>query len=138
VSKGRAVGQNNPTFEYYPSRGAPIGLNILTTTLPANLYVLTWLLPSGRLFINSNLGNELFDYKNNVEYALPETPCVSASMLFADLSLRQTCRPNLPRLGRLRHDAPDARQQLDGDHLDVRRVEPAAGRLCSALQPTHG
>lgn len=23
------AGQNNPTFEYYPSRGAPIGLNLL-------------------------------------------------------------------------------------------------------------
>lgn len=39
--------QNNPTYEYYPSKGGPIGLNILTTTLPANLFPLTWLLPSG-------------------------------------------------------------------------------------------
>lgn len=41
------VGQNNPTYEYYPTRGGPVGLNILTTTLPANLFPLIWLLPSG-------------------------------------------------------------------------------------------
>lgn len=41
------AGQNNPTYEFYPSTGGPIGLNILTTTLPANLFPLTWLLPSG-------------------------------------------------------------------------------------------
>jgi len=66
--------QNNPTYEFYPSRGSVMGLNILTTTLPTNLYPLTWLLPSGRLFINSNLGNEIFDYKNAIEYPLPATP----------------------------------------------------------------
>ncbi|SCV72721.1 BQ2448_4258 [Microbotryum intermedium] len=66
--------QNNPTYEYYPSQGGPIGLNILTTTLPANLFPLTWLLPSGNIFINANLGTEIFDYKNNVEYPLADIP----------------------------------------------------------------
>ncbi|SGY66362.1 BQ5605_C004g02665 [Microbotryum silenes-dioicae] len=66
--------QNNPTYEYYPSKGGPIGLNILTTTLPANLFPLTWLLPSGNIFINANLGTEIFDYKNNVEYAVSDMP----------------------------------------------------------------
>jgi len=66
--------QNNPTYEYYPSRGGPIGLNILTSTLPANLFAHTFLLPSGNLFINANLGNEIFDYKNNVEHPLGNTP----------------------------------------------------------------
>ena len=41
------IGQNNPTYEFYPTRGGPVGLNILTTTLPANLFPLIWLLPSG-------------------------------------------------------------------------------------------
>lgn len=68
--------QNNPTFEMLPRTGGagPVGLNILTTTLPANLYPLTWLLPSGNIFINANLGTEIFDYKNNVEYPLADIP----------------------------------------------------------------
>jgi hypothetical protein len=79
------AGQNNPTYEFYPSTGGPVGLNILTTTLPANLFPLTWLLPSGEsvakcrlgmranrlatgnIFIQANLGTEIFDYKNNIE-----------------------------------------------------------------------
>ncbi|GAA6063549.1 hypothetical protein JCM10212_002661 [Sporobolomyces blumeae] len=68
------AGQNNPTYEFYPSRGGPVGLNILTTTLPANLFPLTWLLPSGNIFIQTNLGTEIFDYKNNIEYPLADIP----------------------------------------------------------------
>lgn len=46
----------------------------MTETLPANLFPLTWLLPSGNLFIQTNLGTEIFDYKNNVEYPLANIP----------------------------------------------------------------
>lgn len=69
-----SAGQNNPTYEFIPSRGGPIGLNILTTTLPANLYPLLWLLPSGNIFLQTNLGTEIFDYKNNIEYPLADMP----------------------------------------------------------------
>lgn len=69
------AGQNNPTYEYYPSRGDPIELNILgNATLPANLFPLTWLLPSGNVFIQTNWAAEIFDYKNNVEYTIGDIP----------------------------------------------------------------
>lgn len=68
------AGQNNPTYEFYPSRGAPVGLNILATTLPANLFPFTFLLPSGNIFIQTNWGAEVFDYANNVEYTYPNIP----------------------------------------------------------------
>ncbi|GAA6021883.1 hypothetical protein JCM10207_004532 [Rhodosporidiobolus poonsookiae] len=68
------AGQNNPTYEFYPSKGGPVGLNLLTQTLPANLFPLTWLLPSGNIFIQANWGTEIFDYKNNVEYPLADIP----------------------------------------------------------------
>ncbi|CAE6524828.1 unnamed protein product [Rhizoctonia solani] len=69
-----SAGQNNPTYEFFPSKGDPVGLNILTTTLPANLFPLTWLLPSGNLFIQTNWGTEVFDYKTNTEYNLDDIP----------------------------------------------------------------
>ncbi|KAG9114241.1 hypothetical protein FRC07_007679 [Ceratobasidium sp. 392] len=69
-----SAGQNNPTYEFYPSRGDEVGLNILTKTLPANLFPLTWLLPSGNLFIQTNWGTEVFDYKTNTEYELDDIP----------------------------------------------------------------
>lgn len=68
------AGQNNPTYEFYPSKGGPVGLNILVNSLPANLFSLTWLLPSGNLFIQTNLATEVFDYKNNIEYPLANVP----------------------------------------------------------------
>lgn len=90
------AGQNNPTYEFYPSKGGPVGMNILLTTLPANLFPLIWLLPSGttnsfsvecipdltfsfwnlvgNIFVQTNLGTEIFDYKNNIEYTLPAMP----------------------------------------------------------------
>ncbi|KAG8896391.1 hypothetical protein FRB99_008918 [Tulasnella sp. 403] len=68
------AGQNNPTYEYFPSRGPPIGLNILNETLPANLFPLIWLLPSGNMLIQTNWGAEIFDYKKNIEYPIGEIP----------------------------------------------------------------
>ncbi|KAG9220580.1 hypothetical protein CCMSSC00406_0004036 [Pleurotus cornucopiae] len=66
--------QTNPTYEFFPSRGRPITSPILVNTLPANLYPLTWLLPSGRLLIQSNWATVMLDYKKNREYALPDIP----------------------------------------------------------------
>ncbi|CUA72193.1 Isoleucine--tRNA ligase [Rhizoctonia solani] len=64
----------NSAGQFFPSKGDPIGLNILTTTLPANLFPLTWLLPSGNLFIQTNWGTEVFNYKTNTEYTLDDIP----------------------------------------------------------------
>lgn len=66
--------QTNPTFEFFPSRGDPIGSPILARTLPTNLYPLTWLLPSGNLLIQSNWETVVLDYKANKEYPLDNIP----------------------------------------------------------------
>lgn len=66
--------QNNPTYEFFPSRGDRVTLQLLQNTLPANLYPLTWLLPSGKLLVQANWGTALLDYKNNIETALPNIP----------------------------------------------------------------
>jgi len=68
------AGQTNPTYEYFPSRGNPIGSPILDRTLPTNLYPLTWLLPSGNILIQSNRATVVLDYKKNVEYPLDDIP----------------------------------------------------------------
>ena len=49
-------------------------LNLLLQTLPANLYPLTWLLPSGKLLIQSNRATILFDYNANQETPLDDMP----------------------------------------------------------------
>ncbi|KAG8908124.1 hypothetical protein FRB99_000152 [Tulasnella sp. 403] len=71
-----AQDNNNPTYEFWPRRGdgAAIALNFLLVTLPANLYPLVWLLPSGNLFMTTNWKTEIFDYKNNVEHPGPDMP----------------------------------------------------------------
>lgn len=66
--------QDNPTYEFFPSRGQPITSPILQNTLPANLYPLTWLLPSGKLFIQSNWNTALLDYNQNLETPLSDVP----------------------------------------------------------------
>ncbi|KAG8934881.1 hypothetical protein FRC02_009003 [Tulasnella sp. 418] len=67
-------GNNEPTYEFWPSRGSILPLRILETTLPANLYPLTWLMPSGKLFIQTNWAAELFDPDAGVEDPLPDVP----------------------------------------------------------------
>ncbi|KZT10785.1 copper radical oxidase [Laetiporus sulphureus 93-53] len=65
--------QTNPTYEFFPPIPG-VGLTtspLLVNTLPANLYPLTWLLPSGLLFVQANWGTALIDYKARTETELP-------------------------------------------------------------------
>ncbi|GLB37035.1 putative protein with domain of unknown function (DUF1929) [Lyophyllum shimeji] len=68
--------QDNPTYEFFPpaADAEPILLPVLQRTLPANLYPLTWLLPSGKLLIQSNWETVLFDYRKNKETPLDDIP----------------------------------------------------------------
>ncbi|KAI0775795.1 DUF1929-domain-containing protein [Trametes elegans] len=61
--------QNNPTWEIFPPQDndGPVNSDILANSLPANLYPLTWLLPSGKLLVQSNWKTALLDYKNKRE-----------------------------------------------------------------------
>ena len=66
--------QDNPTFEFFPPNGPPIISKILSTTLPANLFPLTWLLPSGRLVLQSNWATSLLNYTSHEETPLDDIP----------------------------------------------------------------
>ncbi|KAG7446598.1 glyoxal oxidase [Guyanagaster necrorhizus] len=68
------AGQDNPTYEFFPSQGDPIPSHILQNTLPTNLYPLTWLLPSGRILLQSNWNTSLLDYHTYEETALDPIP----------------------------------------------------------------
>ncbi|KLO12277.1 glyoxal oxidase [Schizopora paradoxa] len=69
-----SAGNNNPTYEFFPYRGSPINLPLLASTLPANLYPITYLLPSGNLFLQLNWATAILDYNNNIDYALQDVP----------------------------------------------------------------
>ncbi|EKM74650.1 hypothetical protein AGABI1DRAFT_116791 [Agaricus bisporus var. burnettii JB137-S8] len=66
--------QDNPTYEFFPPRGEPIRSRILATTLPANLFPLTWLLPSGLLLVQSNWATVLLNYTSHKEIPLDNIP----------------------------------------------------------------
>lgn len=68
------AGQTNPTYEFFPSRGQPILSPILQNTLPVNLYPLIWLLPSGKLFVQSGWKTVLLDIDQNEETPLQDMP----------------------------------------------------------------
>ncbi|KAF9450694.1 copper radical oxidase [Macrolepiota fuliginosa MF-IS2] len=67
-------GQSNPTYEFFPTRGKPITSPHLQRTLPTNLYPLTWLLPSGRLIMQSNWETVLLDPQTWTETILDTMP----------------------------------------------------------------
>ncbi len=68
------AGQDNPTYEFFPSKGDPQTSNILETTLPTNLFPLTWLLPSGKILLQSNRDTALLDYHTGEETPLDNMP----------------------------------------------------------------
>ncbi|WWC71742.1 uncharacterized protein I206_105700 [Kwoniella pini CBS 10737] len=67
--------QDNPTYEFFPPRADdPQDLQFLADTLPINLYALTWLMPSGKLFMQANRKTILYDYNNKTTTNLPDMP----------------------------------------------------------------
>ncbi|KAI0311414.1 glyoxal oxidase [Amylostereum chailletii] len=66
--------QTNPTYEFFPPRGAPVTSPILTDTLPANLYPLTFLLPSSRILLQANWKTAILDYHTGKEYRIDDIP----------------------------------------------------------------
>jgi hypothetical protein len=68
--------QNNPTYEIFPPRedSSPITSPFLKNTLPVNLYTITFLLPSGKLFMQANFDTMVLDYHTNTEYTLSAMP----------------------------------------------------------------
>ncbi|KAJ6594293.1 glyoxal oxidase [Mycena capillaripes] len=68
------AGQDNPTYEFYPSTGAPISSPFLSAALPVNLYPLTYLLPSGRLLMQAKRATILLDPKTHKESPLDDMP----------------------------------------------------------------
>ncbi|KAF8334888.1 glyoxal oxidase N-terminus-domain-containing protein [Cantharellus anzutake] len=74
LHRAPAPSVNNPTYEFFPSRGLPVQLQFLKDTLPANMYPLTWLLPSGRVFVQANWGTMILDVKSGKETRLDNVP----------------------------------------------------------------
>ncbi|KAI9637230.1 glyoxal oxidase N-terminus-domain-containing protein [Dioszegia hungarica] len=68
--------QDNPTYEFFPPRTPNVAINLdfLSETLPVNLYALTWLLPSGKLFMQANRRTILYDYNEQETTDLPDMP----------------------------------------------------------------
>ncbi|TDL21723.1 glyoxal oxidase [Rickenella mellea] len=69
-----AADTSNPTYEFFPTRGDPIHSPLLDRTLPANLFPHTFLLPSGKLFLQLNWATSLLDYRTNAETPLDDIP----------------------------------------------------------------
>lgn len=69
--------QNNPTYEFFPKtadNGDDVPLDWLTDMLPINLYPITYLLPSGKLFMQANRGTINLNLTTNAYDVLPDMP----------------------------------------------------------------
>jgi hypothetical protein len=68
-------GAAEPTFEFFPSRGGqPAQMQFMVTTSGLNSYAHTFLMPSGKMFVQANISTILWDYNANVETPLPNMP----------------------------------------------------------------
>ncbi|KAF8956977.1 glyoxal oxidase [Flammula alnicola] len=72
VTEGNAA---DSTYEYYPPRAAaPATFNFLIQTSGLNAYAHTFLMPSGKMFVQANVSTILWDHEANVETPLPDMP----------------------------------------------------------------
>lgn len=68
--------QNNPTYEFWPPKGDGNAINyqLLVDTLPANLFPILFLLPSGKMFVQANFNAQLLNYTTGKGTDLPDVP----------------------------------------------------------------
>jgi len=75
VDPAREGGAAIPTFEFYPPNGrTPEVMDFMVKTSGLNSYAHTYLMPSGKMFIQANLSTILWDPANNKETPLPDMP----------------------------------------------------------------
>ncbi|KAJ3508389.1 hypothetical protein NLJ89_g5777 [Agrocybe chaxingu] len=68
-------GAAEPTYEYYPPTGTtPQTFQFMIKTSGLNAYAHTFLMPSGKMFVQANLSTVLWDHVANVETSLPDMP----------------------------------------------------------------
>lgn len=94
--------QDNPTYEFFPpKKEGAINLQFLSDTLPVNLYPLTWLMPSGKLFMQAALKSILYDYQSKQTTNLPDMPFAtrvypaSAATVMLPLTPRNNYQPTI-------------------------------------------
>lgn len=110
--------QSVPTYEFWPTRGAPINSTFLEDTQPANLYPLTWLLPNGLLFMQANWQTTLINYTSGVETALPnithaqKTYPASGATAMLPLNLANNYTPTLLFCGGMDPERDDWNNKL--------------------------
>lgn len=68
-----SLDNNNPTYEFWPRRDGetPVGSPILIDTVPANLYPITHLLPTGQFLLNINRAAAILDLSGPLPRELP-------------------------------------------------------------------
>ncbi|KAI0291390.1 glyoxal oxidase [Multifurca ochricompacta] len=68
-------GQAEPTYELFPPGPQhPQVMNFMVKTSGLNTFALTYLMPSGKMFVQANFSTILWDYDANVESPLPDMP----------------------------------------------------------------
>ncbi|EEB99717.1 hypothetical protein MPER_00542, partial [Moniliophthora perniciosa FA553] len=68
-------GAAEPTYEFYPADGREAQfMNFMVKTSGLNAYAHTFLMPSGKMFVQANISSILWDPINNIETELPDMP----------------------------------------------------------------
>ncbi|KAF9807896.1 hypothetical protein IEO21_08035 [Rhodonia placenta] len=67
-------GAAEPTYEFYPSKGPAQTMQFLIQTSGLNAYAHTYMMPSGKMFVQANVSTMLWDPLTNEETALPPMP----------------------------------------------------------------
>ncbi|KAK3349690.1 copper radical oxidase [Lasiosphaeria hispida] len=131
---------DNPTYEYFPSRGADRNMSFLARTYPLNLYPLVWLLPDSRLFVQADYKAINFDHVNNIEQDLPDMPHsfrvypASAANWLTPLTAENNYTHTVNFCGGVSLTKDELVGSVDGPPaLDVLQV--AADTSCTSLNP---
>ncbi|TDL19044.1 DUF1929-domain-containing protein [Rickenella mellea] len=74
VDPAHEGGAAEPTYEFYPSKGPAQLMQFMVDTSGLNAYAHTFLMPSGKMFLQANLSTMLWDPTANAETRLQDMP----------------------------------------------------------------
>ena len=112
-------GAAEPTFEFYPSRGGtPEVMQFMITTSGLNAYAHTFLMPSGKMFVQANLSTSASLsclsklYLTNIDCSHLGLQCQRRD---SSSTYAEQCCSCIPRIGCSRNATVDSRKQLDSN-----------------------
>lgn len=136
-------GGSNPSYEFWPptNKPKPALSHFMVNTSGLNMYAHTYLMPSGKIFMQANYSTMMWDWENDKEDYLPDMPDqivrvypASAATAMLPLTPANKYTPKILFCGGFKL-SDDEWGNFTGPNINL--FETPGSTDCSSIQPEH-